>query len=105
MKRTLPITFFTAILLTVIFISCEDDPTRPADGNTNITPGGNINLHEDEGYVGLLINTRPIIKKRYFPVTAAISFPSHSRFDTTIVINPSTNLAILSIHRTNLTKQ
>jgi hypothetical protein len=103
MKQTLPITFFTAILLTVIFISCEDESTSPA--NYNIITEGNITLHEDEGYVGLIINTRPIYKKRYFPVTAAISFHNHSKFDTTITIDPSTNLAILSIHRTELTQQ
>jgi hypothetical protein len=95
-----------ALVLVLALSTCSEDPTSPesSEGNGEGNPGVDITLHEDEGHVGLVINTRLILKKGYIPETAAISFPSHSRFDTLIAIDPSTNLAILSIHRTELTE-
>lgn len=105
MKNALLIVLLVTLFFSLFFISCEDGPTKPSDGNNGSVPGSDITLHADEGYVGIVINTRSILKKGYVPATASISFPNHSRFDTLIVIDPYTNLAILSIHRTELTEQ
>jgi len=105
MRITHSIIFFLSILFSAILLSCEEESLSPNGNNSIDPPNGNISLHEDEGNVGLVINTRSIVKKRYFPETAEIRFPNHSQFDSIIVIDPSTNLAILSIHRSELSKQ
>ena len=102
MKCALLIKASALFLLIFICLSCEDEPTKPSNNTNTITNGGNNSIDEDEGFVGLVINTRPIFKKRYFPVTASIYFPNNSKFDTVLTIDPFTNLAILSIHRTEL---
>lgn len=93
--------FILAVLITLS--SCKDNPTKPSD--VSIDPGVNSNIHVDEGYVGLVIDTRQIKKQGYDPATAVINFSGYAAFDTVLTINVSTNIAILQFHNIELTEE
>ncbi|MCH7964661.1 MAG: hypothetical protein IH852_12075 [Bacteroidetes bacterium] len=96
-----------ALALVLTLSSCsEEEPTGPEEEEViEIDPGGNPDLEVDEGYIGVVIDARQIVKKGYFPTEAQISFPGYSRFNTSLPINASTNLTILDIHNTELSEE
>lgn len=87
-----PLLLLAALTLT----GCSDDPTTPDPSDND---GGNTDsaaLREDQGTVGLVLDTRPIFKRGYTPVTASVSFPDHPALDAELDVDPLTNLAVLS---------
>ncbi len=94
-----------ALALVLTLSSCSEEPTGPEEEVIEIDPGGNPDLKVDEGYIGVVIDARKIAKKGYFPTEAQISFPGYSRFNTSLPIDASTNLAILDIHNTELSEE
>jgi hypothetical protein len=67
-----------------------------------VLPSANILV--DDGSVGLVIDTRQIARKGYAPSQADISFPGAlSSFSKKVDINPSTNVATLTIPAKDLT--
>lgn len=103
----IPVSIFTnfilVLLLTVALTSCKDQPTKPED--VSVDPGVTVDIHVDEGYTGLVIDTRQIKKKGYNPTTAIINFLNFPNFDTSLTINTSTNIAILQFHNPDLTEE
>ena len=88
------------LLLLVSPIGCSDDPADPED--TGDTDSGEI--HTDEGYIGMVIDTRPIFRKGYLPTMAQLDFADYDDFDVELPIDPITNLAILNLHNEDLTE-
>ncbi|HPF36220.1 MAG TPA: hypothetical protein P5571_15135 [Candidatus Krumholzibacteria bacterium] len=96
-QRTVPI--LVAVLLLAL-AGCGNDPATP-DPNPN--PGDpSIALREDQGTLGVILDTRPIFKRGYLPATVRLSFPSHSELDTELDVDHLTNLAVLSIPKATL---
>jgi len=89
-------------MLLLIPTGCSDDPVTPPDDEN---PGGDMDIHEDDGYVGIVIDTRPIFKKGYAALTVALTFPAKSVDDVVLDVDPMTNLAILSIDTDDLTAE
>ena len=96
MLRTRTCLISTVLLLALIGCGGSDSPTAP-------TTTTDSDIHVDEGNIGLVIDTRPVAKRGYAPAMAEISLPGYARFDTTIAINSTTDLAIFDVHRTRLT--
>lgn len=93
-----------ALALVLTLSSCGKESTGPEEV-IEIELGGNPNTPLDEGNIGLVIDARQIVKKGYFPTEAQISFPGYSRFNTSLPIDASTNLATLVIHNTELSEE
>lgn len=94
------------LLLTLSLVSCSDDSVEPGieEGETEIIKEVNVELPVDAGEVGLVIDTREIFRKGYPATKAVVAFPEHQDFDTTLQIDPVTNLAILRIPNEDLSE-
>lgn len=80
----------------------DDDPAAPAGGETGGTAD---DIQVDDGDMGVVVDTRSIFRKGYTPATATFSFADHGSHDATLDINATTNLAILSLDKDDLTEQ
>jgi hypothetical protein len=92
------------LISTLLFITtrCSEDNVAPEDKLPDVPPS--TNLIVDEGSIGLVIDTRPIARKGYFPVSASISFSGAlSDFSTEVSIDPNTNVGTLKIKAEDLT--
>lgn len=74
--------------------SDDDDPVTPPSDEPG-EPGDDI--HVDDGYVGLVLDTRPIFRRGYVPAQVEITFADHTDRNATLPVDDTTNLAILSI--------
>jgi len=79
--------------------SDDDDPTAPADDPSLPADG----IHVDDGYVGLVIDTRPIFRKGYLPFDVVLTFADHGAYDATLQVDAVTNLAVMSHDTDDLT--
>lgn len=88
-------------LSTLLFTHCtKEESVEP--GVDPELPSANILV--DDGTVGLIIDTRSIARKGYKPTEAEVSFSGAlSSFSQKVTINPSTNVATLSISASDLT--
>ena len=95
----------TLVMVLAVGCSGQKAPTEagPDDGVV-ITDEISTKIHTDDGDVGVVIDVRAIFKKGYVATTAEITFPDHQEFSATLDIDPSTNLAILSIVTDSLTE-
>ena len=67
-------------------------------------PEADLDVPLNAGSIGLVIDVRSIFRKGYIPTEAEVKFQDQSALDTTLEIDPLTNLAILSIHNDSLTE-
>ena len=95
---------FSVLVLISVFLllagGCSDDPAAPPEDD----PVATSDIHTDLGSIGTVIDTRQIFKKGYLPSTAEVTFPNQSRLNTTLDVNQTTNLAILSLRVEDLTE-
>lgn len=96
--------FKTVILLLSIFliIGCsKDDSVSSGNGDEKLVKGDGITVDDLDTYagdLGLSFSTREISKKGYTPTKANITVDANTGdFSQTILIDPDTNLAQLSI--------
>lgn len=92
---------YVPLLATCLILSgCGDDVVGPSE-SAGPDPS-DVSLYK--GSIGLIIDVRPIFKKGYFPSEADVSFPDQPAFDTTLDVDPLTNLAILIIQNDSLSE-
>ncbi len=106
MTRSRHTQFFRSALLLSISAALVGALGCGSDGSptgSDEPPGNSGDIAVDEGFVGVVIDTRSIVRKGYLPATLELGFPAHARFDTTLTVDPTTNLAIWNVHRTELT--
>jgi hypothetical protein len=87
---------------------CSDNAVGPEadeDEDTVVTDSVDVNLPVDAGAVGIVIDTRAIFRKGYRPEEVAVTFAEHPSFDTTLEVDPVTNIAVLSISNEDLTEE
>ncbi len=77
-------------LVFCLFWGCSDDPSSPQEN----APGDDI--HVDDGYVGVVIDTRPIFRKGYTAADVVLTFADHGDRNATLPVDDTTNLAILA---------
>ena len=95
----------TLVMVLTVGCSGQKAPTEAGpDDEVVITDSITTKIHTDGGDVGVVIDVRAIFKKGYEATTAEITFPDHQEFSATLDIDPSTNLAILSIVADSLTE-
>ena len=93
------------VLLLLMCFSCSDDTPTPANPDEpEKTEGVSVDLPADEGEIGVIINAREIFRKGYQAKKANVKFPNNPEFDTTLEIDPITNVAILKIPNEELTE-
>jgi len=94
------------LLLLVFGCSKEDDGSGP--GNGEIEQVNGITADDLENYggdLGLLINTRDLVKKGYNPVKVNITTTAiQGNYDQELVVDPFTNIAQLKLSIDNLTE-
>ncbi|NRD19997.1 hypothetical protein HNV08_08050 [Winogradskyella eckloniae] len=94
------------LLLFVFGCSKEDDGSGPGDGEIEEVNG--IDADDLENYggdLGLLINTRDLVKKGYNPVKVNITTTAaQGNYDQELVVDPFTNIAQLKLSIDNLTE-
>lgn len=103
--------FYCVLFLLSFFIfnNCSDDDSQdPAPTQGQLTPEPGIAEADVETYggdLGLLINTRALIKKGYKPNKVTVSTnATQANHNQTIVVNPLTGLAKLSVSIDSVTK-
>ena len=97
------VVLLAGVLLLASPLGCsDDDPVEPAGGGGD---PGDETIHTDDGYIGMVIDTRSIFKKGYAPTIARIEFPDHDTHSADLAIDQVTNLAILSLHNEDLTAE
>lgn len=93
MNKIVSLASLVVFVMMPFFISCEKNEAGPPEENS-----GNEEIILDNGFIGLVIDTRDIAKKGYSPETANISFSgAYSQFSEEISIDPYTNVGTLTI--------
>ncbi len=93
--------FVLPLFIGVTFFNCNPENNVDPIVDTEL-PSANILV--DDGSIGLVIDTRQIARKGYAPSQADISFSGAlSSFSKKVDINPSTNVATLTIPAKDLT--
>lgn len=111
MKKLMKLNLFPLLALALLFsVSCKDDSDEvlPADKDSDIEVIDPVAVNKEipvsNGSIGLLIDTRPIVKSGYMPKTAYIKFDGAlSSFSRELSVDKFTNLAIFEIPRDSLT--
>lgn len=104
---------FSILLFSTVlfcFFSCsepEDDILPPDDGEIETGSGISASeLNEYPGDLGLLIDTRNIAKKGYYPTTVIVDFDAtEGDYDQEVSVDPYTNIATVSIPVTSLSEE
>ncbi len=92
----------TLLGLGLMLAGCSD--TGPVGPDEEAGPGADLDVPLNAGSIGLVIDVRSVFRKGYIPTEAEVKFQEQSALDTTLEIDPLTNLAILSIHNDSLTE-
>jgi len=98
-NRKLAIALLGGTLILMAPAGCSDDPTSPVNPRDDV----DTDIHADDGYVGVVIDTRAIFRKGYVATTVRLAFEDFPAHSATLDIDPTTNLAILSVDTDDLT--
>lgn len=88
-----------SLVILASFIGCGDDPAAPESGGPNDKP-----ILVDAGYIGLVLDTRPIFRWGYLPTEAQVTFADYPDHDAVLDIDPLTNAAFLIIANNDLSE-
>jgi len=90
------------LLILLMATGCsDDDPVIPTEDDASETAD---DIVVDDGDVGVVVDTRSIFRKGYIPATATFTFADHGTHDATLDVNGTTNLAILTLDKDDLTE-
>lgn len=78
-------------------VTTEDLTNRPIDTTE-------LKFELNKGSIGLIIETREIYRKGYFPTEATISFDKYPELNKTMEIDKYSNIAIFSVHVDSITE-
>lgn len=92
----------TLLGLGLMLAGCSD--SGPVALDEEAGPEADLDVPLNAGSIGLVIDVRSMFRKGYIPTEAEVKFQDQSALDTTLEIDPLTNLAILSIHNDSLTE-
>ena len=94
--------------LLILFIGCSKDDGESQSGNGELEPLSGISEDELENYagdLGVLINTRDLVKKGYNPTKVIINTgASEGNYDQELVVDSLTNIARLKLPIDDLTE-
>ncbi len=108
LNRVLQVLFLT---LSVFFYSCstESGPDPDPGPPGTLVQGNGVDEEDLESYDGdlaLLINTRELSKKGYVPTSVNLTTgATRGNYDQLLVVNPITNMAILSLSSDDLSEE
>tara|TARA_R110001583_G_scaffold110480_5_gene259404 strand:+ start:1124 stop:2764 length:1641 start_codon:yes stop_codon:yes gene_type:complete len=93
--------FIMMCTLLLAIIACSKDDPAPAPGDGEIEQINGISADELENYagdLGLIINTRDLVKKGYNPIKVKVTTAaSEGNYDQTLDVDPFTNIAQLKL--------
>jgi hypothetical protein len=93
--------FYTALLVTIL-IGCSKEDIKPEGGTEDkISIGSGVtenDFEKFEGEVGMVVNTRNVVKKGYTPRTAKITTSAqHGNYSQSVAIDPVSQLGQVKI--------
>ncbi|MGW8315012.1 MAG: ETX/MTX2 family pore-forming toxin [Bacteroidales bacterium] len=95
-----PVIFVTLVILSVT--NCQKEQVTP--DNMEIPDSTSV-FNLDKGGLGLVIDTREIFKKGYYPATAQVSFQDYSQYDASLDIDQLTCIAIFKLENKDLSEE